>query len=190
MSATGRPVADGDRRPRVEQDVEWRWVPGYEGIYFVTSDGRLFSFYSRGKNKAELCSIQRELVGGITRDGYRRFVLLKDGARRSVCLHILVAAAFHGARPPGLVACHLDGDASNNAVTNIRYVTQQENIDHKRIHGTALHGEGIGRAVLTEDLVRMIRADPRPTLTIARDLGVAQATIYYVRKGITWKHVQ
>ena len=49
MSATGRPVADGDRRPRVEQDVEWRWVPGYEGIYFVTSDGRLFSFYSRGK---------------------------------------------------------------------------------------------------------------------------------------------
>ncbi len=43
-------------------------------------------------------------------------------------VHSLIAGAFHGPRPAGLVIDHVNGDPSDNRAANLEYVTQGENI--------------------------------------------------------------
>lgn len=47
--------------------------------------------------------------------------------RCCVTVHSLVAQAFLGPRPEGMVVDHIDGDKTNNSVTNLHYVTSLEN---------------------------------------------------------------
>lgn len=63
-------------------------------------------------------------------------VRLDDGRKVTKTVHSLVAAAFLGPRPEGLVVRHLDGDATNNSVTNLRYGTHSENLLDQVAHGT------------------------------------------------------
>lgn len=51
-------------------------------------------------------------------------------------------------------------------------------------------GAAHGRARLTENDVRAIRRDPRPKAQIAKDYGVAPATIYAIQDRINWAHVE
>lgn len=54
-------------------------------------------------------------------------------------IHRLVANSFLGPRPAGLDTLHIDGDKTNNAVTNLRYGTRSENELDKVRHGTHHH---------------------------------------------------
>lgn len=47
------------------------------------------------------------------------------GVRQAV--HVWVAELFIGPRPEGLVVNHIDGNPTNNHVSNLEYVTPQEN---------------------------------------------------------------
>jgi len=101
-----------------EQIEEWRTVPGLPG-YRVSSLGRVVS-YRRGA--------PQELAGWTDDGGYQRVA----GRLR----HALVAEAFLGPRPASFEVRHLDGDKTNNAVSNLRYGTKSENELDKRRHGT------------------------------------------------------
>jgi len=115
----------------------WRPVPGWEALYEVSDAGRVRS-------------IPREVAGGngsravrggrvlriATSGGYAHVSLSNGALKKTARVHVLVASAFLGARPPGMNACHQDGDATNNAATNLRWDTQAENIHDKARHGT------------------------------------------------------
>ena|SRR5689334_18303510 len=51
-------------------------------------------------------------------------------------MHVLVAEAFLGKRPPGAVIRHLDGNPLNNTVANLAYGTNSENQRDAVQHGT------------------------------------------------------
>lgn len=51
-------------------------------------------------------------------------------------MHVLVAAAWLGPRPDGLVIRHLDGNSRNNDVRNLAYGTPAENVRDTVRHGT------------------------------------------------------
>ena len=55
--------------------------------------------------------------GSVQSRGYRYFQLGRDGVRTNYLFHHLVASAFLGERPPGLVVDHIDRDKLNNNVT-------------------------------------------------------------------------
>lgn len=82
-------------------------------------------------------------------EGYRepetgyRVVHLRDGRgrRRLVRVHVLVAEAFKGPRPPGKVVRHDDGNSHNDQASNLLYGTQGENILDSVRHGT--HAEAV-----------------------------------------------
>ena len=42
-------------------------------------------------------------------------------------VHVLVAQAFLGSRPEGMHVCHIDGDKTNNNLSNLKYGTPKEN---------------------------------------------------------------
>ena len=63
-------------------------------------------------------------------------------SEKPYCVHALVAAAFIGPRPDGLLIRHLDGNPRNNRVGNLQYGTGSENQRDAVVHGTN-HNSGV-----------------------------------------------
>ena len=59
-----------------------------------------------------------------------------DKPQRTMLVHRVVAAAFHGPAPEGHVVRHLDGDSLNNLPENLAYGTESENAYDTVRHGT------------------------------------------------------
>lgn len=113
--------------------TEWRPVVGYEGIYEVSSDGRVRSIPRRGKTRGKLL---RPQVRKQRAAGHLLLKLRRDGVQKTKTVHQIVAEAFLGPCPDGMQIRHLDGNPANNDVTNLVYGTSSENrLDSVR-HGT------------------------------------------------------
>jgi hypothetical protein len=59
-----------------------------------------------------------------------------QGRSASKKIHTLVLEAFVGPRPPGLVACHGNGDHFDNRLRNLRWGTYSDNAYDQVRHGT------------------------------------------------------
>lgn len=117
---------------------QWRPVVGYEGLYEVSSHGRVRSLdrivpYKDGRKRFAQGQHLRQSRGGTAR---RPLVALGFGTHHKHEVHVLVAAAFLGPRPTGMQICHNDGNPANNTVENLRYDTPSENMQDSLRHGT------------------------------------------------------
>lgn len=109
----------------------WKSVPGYEGEYEVSSLGQVKSLdrIDRGGKRFRKGTLLKPWV-----DDKGRPTVLLAGKNKRVC--VLVLITFAGARPAGKVACHGDGNPSNNALSNLRWGTHSENAMDAVAHGT------------------------------------------------------
>lgn len=108
----------------------WRPVVGYEGLYEVSDIGRVASlpkWHFRDR---------RILKSWHDEDGYPSVNLCASGSRRRYAMHVLVAEAFVGPRPDGLMVRHLDGKPTNNQPANLQWGTAKENVQDMLAHGT------------------------------------------------------
>jgi hypothetical protein len=169
----------------------WAPVPGYEGLYDVSSYGRV-----RRSSKSRMAPAGHVLKPHVTRDGYLRYGLCKRRRYWHVKAHRLVALAFLGPPPfPGAHVAHFDGNKRNNHVSNLRWATPKENEADKRRHGRvggARPGERHPMAKLTTDVVKEMRrlaASGMSFKAVAGRFGVANLTAYDAIVGTTWKTV-
>jgi len=113
-----------------------------------------------------------------------------DGTQERQYVHRLIAEAFHGPCPDGMVCRHIDGDRKNNSAVNLQWGTQSENNLDKNNHGTAPLGERNPMAKLTALSVAQMRADRKKTnrsyAKIAADYGVSTMTAYRAITGQSW----
>ena len=178
---------------------EWRKIP-FLRFYSVSSDGLIRfdgnSFYVidvMGREYVKTLPPQLVSTKSKSAGRYHKFRASDNGAGQTVYVHHAVAAAFLGPRPAGAQVRHLDGDASNNASTNLAYGTAQENAQDKHRHGTHLAGSGCAQAKLSERLVVATRAfakDRRMSNVYLAELyGVAPQTMDRAVAGKTWRHV-
>lgn len=166
-------------------------IPGYEG-YYATEDGRIYST-KRGL---------RELNGSVTTDGYRRVTF---GRSNSAFIHRLIALAFIENVNNYPQVNHIDGDKSNNKVSNLEWCTAKQNVQHAhriglvgsrvgiRKPGSGARGEANKLAVLTTEDIRVIRTFPQYhgcQTHLAQRFKVRQGTISAIRNNKTWKHVK
>jgi hypothetical protein len=108
---------------------EWREVPGFPD-YQISSLGRLVSLkHSRS----------RELRGYRDTGGYLTVDLHSAGARATRTIHRLIATTFIGPRPAGKEVRHLNGDKSDNRLSNLTYGTRAQNMRDMLRHGR--HGQ-------------------------------------------------
>lgn len=125
----GGAMNDKSGLPELPEGVEIKPVVGYEGLYSVTSDGRVW----RHPRTISAGWDTKKRVGGcwakphLRRDGYYTASVGRDGMRTRLPIHKLVAAAFHGPRPKGYDIDHVDRDRVNNEAANLRYVTRMVN---------------------------------------------------------------
>lgn len=107
-------------------DEEWRPVVGWEGLYEVSSHGRVSRCgAARGVRPPTRPDGRRILKASPANHGYRQVNLSRDGHRVNLPVHWLVAEAFLGPRTE--TVDHIDGDRLNNRVTNLRYLSRADN---------------------------------------------------------------
>ena len=100
---------------------EWKDIPGYEGLYQISSLGRIKSLYY-GK--------ERILKTNLNSRGYVRIPLHKNNQKKSYFVHRLVATAFIENKLNKEVVNHLDCNPLNNRVDNLEWCTQKENMEY------------------------------------------------------------
>ena len=92
-------------------------VVGYEGLYAVTSCGKVYSYKSK-----------KFLKPWINKDGYLVVKLRKDGERKNFLVHRLVAETYVP-NPDNLETVdHIDGNKNHNYVRNLQWLTRGDNI--------------------------------------------------------------
>ena len=167
---------------------EWRPVPGYEGLYEVSTLGSV-----RRAKDSRLRSAGHVLALSISTQGYPQITLSREGKRRTEKVHHVVAAAFIGPRPEGMYVLHSDGTKTNNNTENLRYGSPSENMYDAHRHGTNCgfkKGTEHDRAKLTEGQVREIRAIKGRTISsLSREYGVARKTVRQIINKEIWRHV-
>jgi hypothetical protein len=116
-----------------------------------------------------------------------------NGKRLTYRVHRAVLEAFVGPCPPGMEACHNDGDQLNNRPENLRWATHRDNMRDREHHGRNLKGSRHPKALLTESKVEtvlwMLSCGVR-VAPIARTVGVGYHVIENIASGKTWKHVE
>ena len=129
----------------------WKDIPGYEGLYQVSDSGNVRSVNRTVKqSRYGTAALKGQLLSpGVNSDGYYTVVLSnKQGKRKSVKVHRLVASAFLEAVEGKTEVCHGDKGKQINAVTNLRYGTRRENMldmrrDHTHCGKAVIRGDGV-----------------------------------------------
>lgn len=114
----------------MEEIEVWKDIPGYEGLYRVSTLGRIKSLSRLMVNgDSFFLSKDRILKPCIDTTGYYTINLWKERLPNTRKIHKLVAITFLGHKPCGnkLVIDHIDGNKLNNRLTNIQVVTSRAN---------------------------------------------------------------
>lgn len=109
----------------------WLPVPGFEGRYEVSDQGRVRSLprvvATRRRGQTVTHIPGRILKGSLSSYRYLEVRLHKDGVATVRRVHRLVLEAFVGPCPEGMEGCHNDDNTLNNQLPNLRWDTHAEN---------------------------------------------------------------
>lgn len=122
------------------------------------------------------------------------FVNLCQGPRRKKApVHVLLAEAFLGKRPPGFDVNHKNGNKHDNRLENLEYVSRAYNVKHAYHLGLAnAKGSKNGHSKLKEEDVLRIRSSEfknLPRKEIADFFRVSVGSVNKILSRTTWKHI-
>ena len=95
---------------------KWKDVVGYEGLYKISSRGRVLSY---GKRKRT--TVLRQCKNNF---GYMQVKLCKNSIRKNTYIHRMVGESFIG---PSNMFDHRDQNPKNNSLSNIRKCNKSTN---------------------------------------------------------------
>lgn len=171
-------------------DLEiWRPVVGAEGLYDVSSLGRVRSIPRTVIRKRFPLTIPGGILTPILNKGYPRVTMRIGGKTVYRFPHQMVAAAFIGLCPDGQEVRHKDGIRAHPELTNLEYGTRAQNIDDAKRHQTFPILENRPGAVLTQEQAIAIAQDRRTAQAIADEYGVSIGCITGIRYGRNWASV-
>lgn len=162
---------------------EIREHPTLEG-YGASADGRVWSRWKMGPGGGLGDTWKERKQPSPNKSGH--LLLSLCGGRSAVQIHRFVLECFEGPCPEGMQCRHLDGDPTNNTLSNLKWGTPKENMRDRDLHGTTARGSRNGNSKLSESDVLAIRASTEGLRPLARKFGVSKTTIVNIRLGRTW----
>lgn len=140
----------------------WRPVPGYEGLYEVSNNGRVRSLYRKTKIK----SSDGVLRPRTDSHGYYRVNLYKNKKAKSMLVSRIVALAFIP-NPENLPYVGHDNDnKKDNRVENLYWTNASENLMHNGLHM---------KIARKRDIEKVRRALSKPIMGVSKSGDV----VYY-----------
>lgn len=172
---------------------EWKDVLGFEGMYEISSYGRVRSL-SRMVPSVMSKTGFRRMNGRIKKLGNHSagYKCITIGKSQTFLVHRLVARAFHANPDNKPFVNHKDGNKANNQLENLEWSTRQENETHAYSTGlknsTGSHNVS---AKLTEADVKVILSMKGVCTSdeMHKKYGVHIATINRIWQRVIWKHV-
>lgn len=122
---------------------EWRVIPNYNGVYYVSNFGRVKSIDHYCKNRIG----SGKQTGRILKQhkcykGYLRVSLSKNKIKKNYSVHRLVAKSFCENPKNKPQVNHIDGIKDNNISGNLEWVTNSENQIHAIKNNLIKHNIG------------------------------------------------
>ena len=115
---------------------EWKDIPGYEGIYQASTDGRIRTAEGKttfSKRNGARVWKQRIMKQKCNRNSKGRsdfrIELWKDGSHKTWLVSRLVALTWCGGYKDGMTVNHIDGNYHNNHADNLEWVNLSDNIN-------------------------------------------------------------
>lgn len=111
-----------------QNNILWKNIPGYEGLYQASNDGEIKSM-----SRLNSCgiSVREKLLKPTTsKKGYKYVGLSKCGKLYSRSLHRLVALTFLENLLSLPDVNHKDGDKLNNHVSNLEWISKEDHLKH------------------------------------------------------------
>jgi hypothetical protein len=170
-------MSDEKMRERVEELLEpnekARRVP-LDGRYWVTDQGRVIS---GARGEPQLATVHEKANG---------YLYVGLGQSKREYVHRLVLLAFVGDPESGEECRHLNGDRTDNRLTNLEWGTRKRNNLDKRRHGT-------NGGVLNEKGVLKMRelywTTELSQYDLAKMFGCSQPQVSKVIRGEDWDHL-
>lgn len=159
------------------EDEIWRDIPNYEGLYQVSSFGRIKSLHYNKTNKEQILSLRI----GHTRNNYIDVMLCKDGQHTRFKVHRLVAIVFIPNPNNYPHINHKDENPMNNHVDNLEWCTPSYNLNYGNwaLHQRLVRGHKIAKMDLEGNII-----DTYDSIReAARKNNVADANIHAVLRG-------
>lgn len=176
-----------------------RDVVGWEGLYAVTEDGKVWSYprswvMPNGGTQSHNGFFLKQLR---STNGYWLVFLSQPGRRvKMKQVHRLVATAFIPNPDDKPEVNHIDSDRGNNNFSNLEWVTRSENNNHMIASGRHRVGRQPGQinphSKLTNDQVlamRRLREQGLGPSQIARMYGVKPHTVTQIVQRKRWTHI-
>lgn len=118
----------------------WKYIPGTHGRLMVSNTGKVRSFLRNKVSGSDLAASEDQ-------KGYMRIHMTLDRERVSYKVHRLVADAFIPNPEHKEQVNHIDGNKTNNAVENLEWVTNSENMRHAVMAGMFDYSKNVLRAI-------------------------------------------
>ena len=120
---------------------EWRDIPGYEGKYQASSEGRIRSIDRictsvHGRTKTKYQKVVKGRLKKLTLNRSIGYYVVNLGKNDVHYVHEIIAKAF--CRGSGEEVRHLDGNSLNNKADNLLYGSHSENVRDKVRYGSRI----------------------------------------------------
>lgn len=163
----------------------WKDIPGYEGLYKASSEGKIKSYYKR-RGKIIILSPT------LDRDGYLRVSLAKNKKISNHCVHRLIAETFIPNRENKPQINHINNIRNDNKKINLEWATAKENINHGFKHGNEPKGENHYYSKLKNNDIIFIRKmhNKIKKKKLAKMFNVYFSTIEKIQNGRAWTHIK
>jgi hypothetical protein len=179
----------------------FREIPGYPG-YFASNEGEIWSGRRRHGNHVRIEN-GRFVGGDIRKLSFRiskkcpyKMTTITDvnGKANPGLVHKYVLLAWHGLRPDGMEARHLDGNKMNNKPSNLAWGTMLENYEDNIRLGVLVCGDDCNWSKMTSELVEKMRYEMAAGGTshaeLSKKYGFSASLIGYAVSGKTWKRTE
>lgn len=188
-----------------EQVEIWKDITGYEGLYQVSSLGRVRSLSRIVKFGNQKRVIPEKIMSPRnhtrTKNPYQTIILYKGKQKnKTFYVHRLVAKMFVNGFFDGADVNHIDGNKSNNKASNLEWCTRKENINHAAknlgvIHGDySFHKRWNSKPIVQLDMKGNKIADWTSAFECMRKTGIPEANIrkcmaargLHITRGYKW----
>lgn len=163
----------------------WKNIKGYEGLYQVSSDGRV---------KSLKWNKERILKPGIRKGGYLQVALCAGGKQKSLMVHRLVCEAFHDNPENKPEVNHINEIKTDNRACNLEWCTRIENMNHgtRNERSGKAQSKSVGQYTRDGELIKIWPS----TIEAKRQAGFDCGHISRVangerktHKGFVWKYI-